>query len=73
MLPSLSVIICLRMTTFVYEFQNHNFALSVERNPFFISASDIPVAVLTDETVWLITVSSSAATEPPTVGESDPP
>jgi hypothetical protein len=54
-------------------FQNHILALSVDLNPFLISASDIPVAVLIDDTVCVITVSSSAATEPPTVGEDVPP
>ena len=49
------------------------FAFSVDLKPFLISASDIPVLALTDDTVCDTTVSSSAAMAPPTVGEFDPP
>ena len=44
------------------------FAFSVDLKPFLISASDIPVLVLTDVIVCDITVSSSDAMAPPTVG-----
>ena len=69
MLPSLSVIVCLSVTTFVIEFQNHIFADSVERKPFFISSSDIPVLDLIEVTVCDMFVSSPVATTPPTLGE----
>ena len=66
-LPALSVIVCLSVIELVLTFQNHNLADSVERKPCCNSASDIPVAVLTDETVCDMTVWSPLATAPPTV------